>query len=86
MIRVPTQLVGAPLGTDVNLEYIVEAWPKSINYWEKDNGEIYVGHTASSLYALTRRHVRESRPPLSDFNAPDDAFPRESALHACSPI
>ncbi|XP_031837242.1 lachesin [Nomia melanderi] len=37
VIRVPTQLVGAPLGTDVNLEYIVEAWPKSINYWEKDN-------------------------------------------------
>ncbi|XP_033323952.1 lachesin [Megalopta genalis] len=37
VIHVPNQLVGAPLGTDVALECFVEASPKSINYWEKDN-------------------------------------------------
>lgn len=39
VIRVPNQLVGAPLGTDVVLECFVEASPKSINYWVKDKGE-----------------------------------------------
>ncbi|OAD62866.1 Lachesin [Eufriesea mexicana] len=38
VIHVPNQLVGAPLGTDVGLECFVEASPKSINYWVKDNG------------------------------------------------
>ncbi|XP_012219319.1 lachesin-like [Linepithema humile] len=36
MIHVPNQLVGAPLGTDVDLECFVEASPMSINYWVKD--------------------------------------------------
>lgn len=36
VIRVPNQLVGAPRGTDVALECLVEASPKSINYWVKD--------------------------------------------------
>ncbi|XP_076645133.1 lachesin [Halictus rubicundus] len=40
VIQVPNQLVGAPLSTDVTLECFVEASPKAINYWEKDNGMI----------------------------------------------
>ncbi|KAK1117097.1 hypothetical protein K0M31_017019 [Melipona bicolor] len=40
VIHVPNQLVGAPLGTDVVLECFVEASPKSINYWVKDNAMI----------------------------------------------
>ncbi|XP_026300928.1 lachesin-like isoform X2 [Apis mellifera] len=40
VIRVPNQLVGAPLSTDVVLECFVEASPKSINYWVKDNAMI----------------------------------------------
>lgn len=35
----PNQLVGAPLGTDVDLECFVEASPKAINYWIEDKGE-----------------------------------------------
>ena len=37
MIQVPNQLVGNPLGTTARLECVVEASPKSINYWTKDN-------------------------------------------------
>ncbi|XP_076233887.1 lachesin [Calliopsis andreniformis] len=40
VIHVPNQLVGAPLGTDVVLECFVEASPKSINYWVKDDAMI----------------------------------------------
>lgn len=36
--KVPNQLVGAPLSTDVQIECHVEASPKSINYWIKDTG------------------------------------------------
>ncbi|XP_053950212.1 lachesin [Anastrepha ludens] len=52
VIQVPNQLVGAPLGTDVQIECHVEASPKSINYWIKDTGEMIV---SSSKY-----HVQES--------------------------
>jgi len=39
VIRVPNQLVGAPLGTDVKLECYVEAFPKSISYWVRGTGK-----------------------------------------------
>ncbi|XP_060531570.1 lachesin-like [Cylas formicarius] len=42
VIHVPNQLVGAPLGTDVTLECYVEAYPKSINYWVRDTGEMVI--------------------------------------------
>ncbi|XP_002058996.3 lachesin [Drosophila virilis] len=51
VIQVPNQLVGAPLGTDVQIECHVEASPKSINYWIKDTGEMIV---SSAKY-----HVQE---------------------------
>ncbi|KAL1509711.1 hypothetical protein ABEB36_004407 [Hypothenemus hampei] len=49
VIHVPNQLVGAPLGTDVTLECYVEAFPKSINYWVRDTGEMVV---SSSKYKV----------------------------------
>ncbi|XP_030380837.1 lachesin [Scaptodrosophila lebanonensis] len=52
VIQVPNQLVGAPLGTDVQIECHVEASPKSINYWIKDTGEMIV---SSGKY-----HVQEA--------------------------
>jgi len=42
MIWVPNQLVGAMEGDDVVLECHSEAYPKSINYWTKLNGDIIV--------------------------------------------
>ncbi|KAH8387985.1 hypothetical protein KR093_010784, partial [Drosophila rubida] len=57
VIQVPNQLVGAPLGTDVQIECHVEASPKSINYWIKDTGEMivssnkyYVQENSQSMY------------------------------------
>ncbi|XP_066154001.1 lachesin-like isoform X2 [Euwallacea fornicatus] len=40
MIKVPSQLLGAPLNTDVQLECQVEAFPNTINYWVKNRGEM----------------------------------------------
>ncbi|XP_039291417.1 lachesin isoform X2 [Nilaparvata lugens] len=39
-IKVPNQLLGSPLGSDVHLECHVEAFPNAINYWVKNRGEI----------------------------------------------
>lgn len=38
-VRVPNQLLGAPMNTDVQLTCTVEAYPNTVNYWGK-NGEI----------------------------------------------
>jgi neurotrimin len=40
VIKVPNQLLGAPLGTDVHLECFIEAFPNTINYWTKNRGEM----------------------------------------------
>ncbi|XP_063705637.1 protein amalgam [Culicoides brevitarsis] len=42
LIQVPNQLVGAPLNTDVTLVCNVEASPKAINYWTRENGEMII--------------------------------------------
>ncbi|KAF6207945.1 hypothetical protein GE061_016394 [Apolygus lucorum] len=52
-IRVPNQLLGAPLGTDVTLLCYVEAFPNTINYWVKNGGEM--------LLDGSKYHVKESR-------------------------
>ncbi|XP_023701941.2 lachesin, partial [Cryptotermes secundus] len=40
VVKVPNQLLGAPLGTDVQLQCYVEAFPNTINYWIKNHGEM----------------------------------------------
>lgn len=39
LIQVPNMLVGAPLGVDITLVCNVEASPKAINYWQRENGK-----------------------------------------------
>lgn len=40
MIWIPNQLIGAGEGHTVVLECHSEAYPKSINYWTREKGEI----------------------------------------------
>uniref|UniRef100_T1IZW5 Ig-like domain-containing protein n=1 Tax=Strigamia maritima TaxID=126957 RepID=T1IZW5_STRMM len=41
-IRIPNQLVGAPLEKEVLLECLVEASPRSVNYWTRENGDMII--------------------------------------------
>jgi Immunoglobulin I-set domain len=53
---VPNQLVGAPLVTDVKLICNVEASPKAINYWQRENGKLTFFspfHLAFLLFIVT---------------------------------
>ncbi|KPU75180.1 uncharacterized protein Dana_GF21356 [Drosophila ananassae] len=52
LVQVPNQLVGAPVLTDVTLICNVEASPKAINYWQRENGEMII---AGDRYALTEK-------------------------------
>ncbi|XP_070508066.1 lachesin-like [Chironomus tepperi] len=59
LIQVPNQLVGAPLLTDVTLICNVEASPKAINYWQRENGEMIISNDRylmseieNSMYAV----------------------------------
>ncbi|XP_066154485.1 lachesin-like isoform X1 [Euwallacea fornicatus] len=54
VISVPNQLVGAPLGTDVTLECYVEAFPKSINYWVRDTGEMVISSNKYDVQSDSR--------------------------------
>lgn len=48
-IRVPNQLVGAPPGKEVVLECLVEASPKGVNFWTRENGDMII---SSSKYEV----------------------------------
>lgn len=51
MIWIQNQLVGAQEGQQMTLECHSEAFPKSINYWTKERGEIIAQgeHTRTQL-------------------------------------
>ena len=38
-IQVHNQLVGAPMGSNVTLDCVVEASPRPINYWARESGK-----------------------------------------------
>ncbi|KAL0901640.1 hypothetical protein ABMA27_006849 [Loxostege sticticalis] len=64
LVQVPNQLVGAPTGTDVTLQCHVEASPKAINYWTRENGEMIISNDKyqmseinSSAYSVQMRLI-----------------------------
>ncbi|KAL4702955.1 hypothetical protein ACJJTC_008733 [Scirpophaga incertulas] len=67
LVQVPNQLVGAPTGTDVTLQCHVEASPKAINYWTRENGEMIISNDKyqmteinSSAYSVQMRLIVRS--------------------------
>ena len=48
MFWIPSQLEGAYIGKDVTLECHSEAYPKSINYWVKENGSMLISSKKES--------------------------------------
>ncbi|XP_036142485.1 lachesin isoform X2 [Monomorium pharaonis] len=57
VVKAPNQLLGAPLGTDVQLECNVEAFPNTINYWVKNQR----GTEDEMLLEGPKYNVREER-------------------------
>ena len=49
MFWIPSQLEGAYVGKDVTLECHSEAFPKSINYWVKEDGAMLISSNFNNL-------------------------------------
>ena len=50
--------MGTSEGEDVVLECNSEAYPKSINYWSRDTGEIIVSGSYDKKYTYTHTYVK----------------------------
>ncbi|XP_071054229.1 lachesin-like isoform X1 [Onthophagus taurus] len=48
-VRVPNQLLGTPLRSDVLLSCHVEAFPNTINYWVKNRGEMLLNNSKYNI-------------------------------------
>lgn len=61
MITVQNQLIGAVEGKGVTLECESEAYPKSINYWTRERGEIV---PPGEIFRLNpeRKHLKCHKP------------------------
>lgn len=58
MIWIPNQLVGAPVGGQVTIDCHTEAYPKSINYWTREEGEMIIqSHKYEVLQKVTTYKV-----------------------------
>jgi len=80
MITIAHQLVGAALGQDVVLECHSEAFPKSINYWRRDNGETIVhGKLGASVLNSLCSGVLSS---VCAFSSPRKKFAHKN--HPCA--
>ncbi|XP_054706550.1 lachesin-like [Uloborus diversus] len=42
MLWIPNQLIGGSVGRSLTLECLVEAFPKSLNYWTKQDGQLVI--------------------------------------------
>ena len=57
-------MIGSPLGKDVNLKCVVEAFPKSVNTWKKKN----VDSDGKFLTLKCMFTMRKKLRPISIFN------------------
>ncbi|CAL1269479.1 unnamed protein product [Larinioides sclopetarius] len=75
MIWIPSQLVGAPVGTDVTLACNLESFPQSVTYWNRESGTMVLTNDKynsvllnKGLYKVTMQlTIRNLKP--EDFGA-----------------
>lgn len=60
MIWIQNQLVGAYEGQQMTLECHSEAFPKSINYWTRDHGEIIAQSETDIPFFLFLFFIKDS--------------------------
>ncbi|GJQ87219.1 hypothetical protein Trydic_g288 [Trypoxylus dichotomus] len=67
IVKTPSQLVGAPEGTDVTLDCYVEASPNAFVYWIKQNEDRRLPRTVSSEMIVTSAKYEVTTVHLSPF-------------------
>ncbi|KAK8385615.1 hypothetical protein O3P69_016413 [Scylla paramamosain] len=51
VVKADNQLIGSPIGKNVEIECHVEAYPRAVNYWERDNGEMLLDGSVEEVQA-----------------------------------
>ncbi|PRD35155.1 UNVERIFIED_CONTAM: Lac [Trichonephila clavipes] len=60
MLWIPNQLIGGSMGNSVTLECLVEAFPKSLNYWTRHDGQLLISgdrHTVTVQENTYKMHM-----------------------------
>ncbi|XP_046677770.1 lachesin-like [Homalodisca vitripennis] len=71
VIKVPNQLLGAPLGTDVQLECFVEAFPNTINYWKKNMDQVILPSHKTVIEEIRNSYKVHMKLIVKGFNQSD---------------
>jgi len=61
MFWIPSQLEGAYVGQDVILECHSEAFPKSINYWVKHDGQMLISSMDHVVDSVIEKETIQTR-------------------------
>ncbi|XP_064087513.1 neurotrimin-like [Macrobrachium nipponense] len=72
VVKVDNQLIGAPLGTAVTVECKVEAFPKAVNYWERDNGEMMLNNKKYELLEMVDSYRVTMQLTIRNFTREDE--------------
>ncbi|KAK9507161.1 hypothetical protein O3M35_007073 [Rhynocoris fuscipes] len=56
VIKVPNQLLGSPVGSDVTMTCVVEAYPNTINYWLKNRGQMLLNGAKHSVEEMRENY------------------------------
>ncbi|XP_076033631.1 lachesin-like [Oratosquilla oratoria] len=73
-ITVPEQLLGSPLGADLTIECHVEAFPKPITYWRKNNENMLLNGTKYMLTEETMSYHTVTRLLIRNLTDTDIGF------------
>ncbi|XP_054285920.1 lachesin-like [Macrosteles quadrilineatus] len=71
VIKVPNQLLGAPLGTDVQLECSAEAYPNTINYWKKNMDQVILPGPRVQIEEVRNSYKVHMKLSIKAFNQSD---------------
>ncbi|XP_068217837.1 uncharacterized protein [Palaemon carinicauda] len=72
VVKVDNQLIGAPLGTAVTVECKVEAFPKAVNYWERENGEMMLNNKKYELLEMLDAYRVTMQLTIRNFTREDE--------------
>ncbi|KAK8385617.1 hypothetical protein O3P69_016413 [Scylla paramamosain] len=71
VVKADNQLIGSPIGKNVEIECHVEAYPRAVNYWERDNGEMLLDGRKYKLQETVDMYRVTMKLVIQDFTKQD---------------
>lgn len=71
MLWVPNQLIGGSVGQSVTLECLVEAFPKSLNYWTRKDGQLLISNDKHAVTVQENTYKMHMKLTILSLNKED---------------